>query len=328
MVQLSQRIVAHPRFQHLITGVILLAAIVVGVETSPSLVSRHAATLHALDRIILGIFVAELGVKIVAFGRRPWRFFADPWNCFDFLVVAACFLPINAGYITVLRLARLLRVLRLVRAIPRLQVLVGALLRSIPSMAYVGLLLLLLFYAYGVAATFLFSANDPVHFGSLPISVLSLFRVVTLEGWTELMYIQMRGCDVIGYDGMAELCTQPSAQPGLAVAFFVSFVLLGTMIVLNLFIGVIMNGMEEAQAERETEERLRQREAGEAPSLLDELHEVTGQLAALQQRLGEIQRALAREPEAVRARQASAAAALEREAEAEVPPTSFPPAAA
>ena len=325
MVQLSQRIVAHPRFQQFITSVILLAAVVVGVETYPGLVSRHASTLHLLDRIILGVFVAEIAVKLVALGRRPWRFFADPWNCFDFVVVAACFMPINAGYVTVLRLARLLRVLRLVRAVPRLQVLVGALLRSIPSMAYVGLLLLLLFYAYGVAATFLFSANDPVHFGSLEISILSLFRVVTLEGWTELMYIQMRGCDAYGYDGMAQLCTQPVAQPGLAVAFFVSFVLVGTMIILNLFIGVIMNGMEEAQAEREEEERQRQRESGEAPSLLDELHEVTGQLAALQKRLGEIQRALAREPEAVLARQASAALAVAHEAS---PPPSVPPAAA
>ena len=191
-----------------------------------------------------------------------------------------------------LRLARLLRVLRLLRTVHKLQILVGALLRSIPSMAYVGLLLALLFYAYGGAATFLFSANDPVHFGSLQISMLSLFRIVTLEGWTELLYIQMYGCERYGYDGMAELCTQSSAQPLMAVAFFISFVLLGTMIVLNLFIGVILNGMTEAQAEREAEEKLLLRQTGKAPSLVEELGDVTSQLAALQKRLAELQRAL------------------------------------
>ncbi len=292
MVQLSQRIVQHPRFGQFVTAVILLAAVVVGAETYPSVVAEHGSVLHVLDRVILAIFVAEIAVKMVALGSKPWRFFADPWNVFDFLVVAACFMPLDATYVTVLRLARLLRVLRLVRAVPRLQVLVGALLRSIPSMGYVGLLLGLLFYAYGVAATFLFSGNDPIHFGSLQMSMLSLFRAVTLEDWTDLMYIQMKGCAGYGYDGMMELCTQSVARPVTGALFFVSFVLLGTMIILNLFIGVIMNGMNEAQAEREAEEKLLLRQSGKAPSLVEELGDVTSQLAVLHKRLAELQRAL------------------------------------
>jgi voltage-gated sodium channel len=296
MVQLSQRIAQHPRFQQFITAVILAAAVVVGVETYPGMVAEYGGTLHALDKIILGIFCAEIAVKMIALGSKPWRFFKDPWNCFDFFVVAACFMPVDATYVTVLRLARLLRVLRLVRAVPRLQVLVGALLRSIPSMGYVGLLLGLLFYAYGVAATFLFSGNDPIHFGNLQLSMLSLFRAVTLEDWTDLMYIQMKGCAGYGYDGMIELCTQSAARPVLGALFFVSFILIGTMIMLNLFIGVIMNGMSEATAEREADEKQRLRDAGHAPTLVDELQEVTGQLSVLQKRLAEIQRAMAKAP--------------------------------
>ena len=150
---------------------------------------------------------------------------------------------------TVLRLLRLLRVLKLVKALPKLQILVSALLKSIPSMGYVTLLLFLLFYVYAVSAVFLFGHNDPLHFGDLETAMLSLFRVVTLEDWTDIMYINMYGCDRYGYTAKSIVaCTNPEANPLLASLFFVSFVLIGTMIILNLFIGVIMTGMEEAQA--------------------------------------------------------------------------------
>jgi voltage-gated sodium channel len=91
--------------------------------------------------------------------------------------------------------------------------------------------------------------NDPVHFGNLQISMVSLFRAVTLEDWTDLMYTQMFGCDNYGYDSMQHLCTESTAAPVMGSLFFVSFVLVGTMIILNLFIGVIMKGMDEAQSE-------------------------------------------------------------------------------
>ena len=132
-----------------------------------------------MDQVILWIFVVEIVIKMGAEGKQPWRYFADPWNVFDFIIVAVCFLPINAEYAAVLRLLRLLRVLKLVRALPRLQILVGALLKSIPSMGYVSLLLLMLFYVYACAAVILFGENDPVHFRNLPLAMLSLFRVVT-----------------------------------------------------------------------------------------------------------------------------------------------------
>ncbi len=271
-----------PWFQNFITAVILLAGVVVGFETYPSVAETHRSLLDITNDVILWIFVAEIVVKMGAEGKKPWRYFYDPWNIFDFLIVAVCFMPIDAQYVTVLRLARLLRVLKLVRALPRLQILVGALLKSIPSMVYVSVLLFLLFYLYGVAGTFMFAENDPVHFRNLQMSMLSLFRAVTLEDWTDLMYIAMYGSENYGYDAamLAEWKPTSVAMPVVGAGFFVSFVLMGTMIILNLFIGVIMNGMEEAQKEAEEAELTRLRGGGE-PTLQDNLAELEEQLAAL-----------------------------------------------
>jgi len=277
-------------FQNFITAVILLAGVLVGIETYPAIVERHHTLLHIGDQIVLWIFVVEIVVKMAAEGKRPWRYFLDPWNVFDFIIVAACFLPFEGNAITVLRLLRLLRVLKLVKALPKLQILVGALLKSIPSMVYVSVLLLMLFYVYAVAAVFLFGENDPLHFKSLEIAMLSLFRVVTLEDWTDVMYINMYGCDRYGYDASSVLpCDRPLAQPLLAALFFVSFVLTGTMIILNLFIGVIMSGMDEAQAEAEEivarEAHAHAQAQPQAPTAVSEIEAMQGELAAMQGRL-------------------------------------------
>ena len=197
--------------------------------------------LHALDALVLWIFVVEAALKIARHGRHWYRYYSDPWNVFDFLIVVVCFLPIGGQYAAVLRLARVLRALRLVTAVPRLQLLVGSLLKSIPSLAYVGLLLGVLFYIYAVLGVFMFRGNDPVHFQDLGTALLTLFRVVTLEDWTDVMYIQMYGSDAYpGYADFAQahLREASRALPVIAVAYFVTFVMLGTMIVLNLFIGV------------------------------------------------------------------------------------------
>lgn len=250
MAETLKRVAESSTFANLVTFVILVAGVIAGVETYPAVVERHHALLGVLDLLILAIFVLEIVVKMGAEGSRPWRYFLDPWNGFDFFIVAVALLPIDAEGVAVLRLARLLRVLKLVRALPNLQLLVSALLKSIPSMGYVSLLLGLLFYLYGVAATHLFGANDPVHFGRLEISLLTLFRVVTLEGWTEILYTQMYGCANYGYDQWPERCVASAATPIVANVFFISFILVGTMVIMNLFVGVIMNGMEEAQAEQ------------------------------------------------------------------------------
>jgi voltage-gated sodium channel len=245
------KIIASKPFNLFIICTIIAAGVLVGVETFPSMWAKHEALFYLLDGLILGVFTVEIIIKLRAEGKRPWNYFKDGWNVFDFTIVAVCFLPLGGAYVAVLRLFRLLRVIRLVTVVPKLQLLVTALLRSLPSMFYVCLLLGLLFYIYAVIGVMLFSGNDPIHFGDLWASLLSLFRIVTLEDWTDIMYLQMYGSDVYdGYNQSIEGYTfTPNATPLLGALYFVSFVLAGTMIMLNLVIGVIINGMDEAQKE-------------------------------------------------------------------------------
>jgi voltage-gated sodium channel len=281
MSQSARRIAESIWFQYFITAVIVFA----------SVVAEHGPILHALDRIILGIFVIEILIKLAAEGSAPWRYFRDPFNCFDFAIVAVTLLPFGAQYVTVLRLLRLLRVLRLVHALPRLQILVSALLKSIPSMAYVAIFLGLLFYVYGVAGVFLFGQNDPARFGTLGTAMLSLFTVVTLEGWAELMYFQLYGCEAMAEGASAvALCKTSQAQPVVAPLYFITFILFGTMIVLNLFIGIIMNSMQEAAVEtaRAEEAKARARAGGAAPDLEQNLAD----LAQAAEKLAERARSL------------------------------------
>lgn len=231
---------------------VILAGVVVGLETSRSIMTAYGPWLVALDRAILAAFTVEIVIRIGATGSRPWEYFKDPWNLFDFTVVALCFMPMGGNYIAVLRLVRTLRLLRLLTILPRLQMIVGALLKSIPSIGYVGLLLGLHFYIYAVLGVFLFGPNDPVHFETLGKSMLTLFQVLTLEGWADIMRTQIYGCAEFGYDNFRESCTASQQSPVAASLFFVSFIIIGTMIILNLFIGVIMNGMQELAKENET----------------------------------------------------------------------------
>jgi voltage-gated sodium channel len=281
----AQRLVQSALFQRVITGVILFAAVLVGVETDKAMVAAHGDLLHALDRIVLAIFCAEIVLKMVALSPKPWHYFRDPWNVFDFAIVVACLLPLGSQSATVLRLLRLLRVLRLVHALPRLQVLVGTLLKSLPSMGYVGLFLAMHFYVYGVAAVFLFGENDPRNFGSLPMAVLTLFIVVTGENWSTTLYTQMYGCENFGYEGMEALCTASNAQPVVASLFFVSFIVLGTMVILNLVIGVVMNSMQEAQIENERMDEAKRGGDERHPSLEHELFELRQSMAATLERM-------------------------------------------
>ena len=158
-------------FQRLIIATILLAGIVVGAQTYKDFAIRHHDTLQILDYLILGIFVCEAVIKILAEGKKPLNYFRNPWNAFDFFIVSACllepFVQVGGAFLPVLRLARILRVLRLVTAIPKLQLLVSCLLKSLPSMFYVSILLFLLFYIYGTMAVFFYGDNDPIHFRNL-----------------------------------------------------------------------------------------------------------------------------------------------------------------
>ena len=262
-------------FSRLMIAVILLAGVLAGLETSATDEGRYGALLRGSDALVLVVFMVEITLKIAAHGRQPWRYFQDGWNVFDFIIVAVCCLPMDSQFAAVFRLARGLRLLRLVTAVPKLQLLVGALLKSLGAMGYVTLLLALVFYIYGVAGVHLFGSVDPKHFGSLSAALLSLFRLITLDNWTDIF----------------QSVSIASRLP--AVLYFVSFIMLGTMIMLNLFIGIIMNSMAEMHAEIEQRDRTRHLAEAGRTTLQDELalferqiDELKRQAARLRQRAG------------------------------------------
>jgi len=275
------RLVESVSFNRLVTAIILLAALLVGLETYPPLMERYGPTLQGLNDLVLAVFAIEVLLRMGALWPRPMRYFQSGWNVFDFSIVAVSLLPGMGSYAVVARLLRLLRVLRLIRTLPDLQIILGALLRSIPSIGYVLLLMMLLLYVYGVAGVFLFGSNDPFHFGNLHTALLTLFSILTLEGWVDVLRVQYFGCERFELPDPS-LCTRPIAQPFVSTLYMVSFVLLGTLVFLNLLVGIIVNSMDEMR------KSLQERKAP-APGLEAQLKEVQARLQEAQALLSRLQ---------------------------------------
>jgi voltage-gated sodium channel len=294
MVAFAQRVTSSSWFQNAILVLILASGALSGVESylRSDGQAELLRTISLVQDVILWVFVVEILTKIAACGRRPWDFFRSGWNLFDFTIVGVCLMPLDAQFSSVLRMARLVRTLRLVSILPRLQVLVGALLKSIPSLGYIGALLGLHFYMYAVLGTFLFGKNDPIHFGTLHESFLTLFQVLTLEGWNDVLATQYLGSDLVYDEGLQALTAGvrvSAAQPLVAAGYFVTFIMLGTMIMLNLFTGVIITSMEEAS--NETAEATRKTHLAQRgfTTLRDELGLVSRQLRELSAQLDAIE---------------------------------------
>uniref|UniRef100_A0A7S1XN77 EF-hand domain-containing protein n=1 Tax=Phaeomonas parva TaxID=124430 RepID=A0A7S1XN77_9STRA len=255
----AYEIVESDWFNYFITGVIVLAGMLAGVATYETVQKNAGDVLDAIDWGILGIFVVEFALKVVAEEFEPWRVFRSSWNKFDFVVIVGCALPesMTGGFVNVLRLLRLLRVMKLVKALPQLQVIVTALIMGFQSITYIGIILFMFFYFFGIIGMLLFQENDPWHFGTLDRALLSLFRCSTLEDWTDVMYINIYGCD--HYDGYPGECTDPNPNPGLAVMYFLVFIIIGALVLLTLFIGVVTTSMEEAQAKQERDRDIAER---------------------------------------------------------------------
>ncbi len=243
----ASSVVTSTPFQRLVVGMIAFSALLLGLETDASFVSTHGELLKKIDRFIIGFFVLEILVKILARGRSPLRHFKDPWNVVDFAIVVGCLIPSGTNAMAVFRLVRVLRIFRLVTALPKLQIIIAALVKSVPSMGYVVVLLSIHFYMFGVLGNFLFSKNDPIHFETLGRSFLTLFQVLTLEGWVDVMRVQIYGCATYGYEAFAQKCTANQPQPIAGILYFISFIVMGTMTILNLLIGVVVNSMAESQ---------------------------------------------------------------------------------
>jgi voltage-gated sodium channel len=211
-------------------ALIVLNGLLMGLETIPEVMARSGETLLLVNGVIQGLFVLEITIRILAFWPSPFRFFRDGWNVFDFTVIVLSLLPVGGQFATVSRLARLLRVTRLVSVSFELRLIIQTMLRSIPSMGHVSLLLGLLIYVYGIVGFYIFGTTDPDHWGSLGVAMLSVFQLLTLEGWVEMQ--------------RALLPAHPWAW-----LYFGSFVVVGVFIVINLFIAIVLNNLERVRAE-------------------------------------------------------------------------------
>jgi voltage-gated sodium channel len=231
-------------------AVIVINAIIIGMETSPMLMERYGSILGALDQIAIGIFVVEILLKLFVYRLS---FFKNGWNIFDFAIVAVALLP-TGGSLSVLRALRILRALRLVSAMPKMRKVVQGLFAAIPSMGTVIILLALVFYIAAVMATKLFGSEFPQWFGSIGASLYSLFQIMTLESWS--MGIVRPIMEVYPW----------------AWVFFVPFVLVTSFVVLNLFIAIIVNAMHEEADEEQTAQR---------DEILDEIRAIRREIKAL-----------------------------------------------
>jgi voltage-gated sodium channel len=254
------RLLQDPNAERVITALIVVNAIILGLETSPSAMAVAGPALRLADAVILDVFVLEIGARLFVHGTRFWR---DPWSVFDFSVVGIALVPAT-GNLSVLRALRIIRALRLISTIKSMRRVVGGLLHAIPGMGTIVALLLLVFYVFSVMATKLFGADFPQWFGTIGESAYSLFQIMTLESWS-----------------MGIVRPVMELHPW-AWAFFVPFILLTSFTVLNLFIGIIVDAMQ-SQHEAELIE-----EKGETEA---ELHHILAEIKALRAEVRELRTA-------------------------------------
>jgi voltage-gated sodium channel len=250
--------------QNAIIALIVFNAIILGLETSDTAMAHVGGLLQLLDRIVLAVFVVEIAVKLYAWDLR---FFRSAWNVFDFSIVAIALIPAS-GPFAILRALRILRVLRLLTRIQRLRHIIETLLRAIPSIGWIAFLLLMVFYIFGVMGTQLFGDAFPKFFGTLGRTMYTLFQVMTLESWS-----------------MA-VARPVIEQFPFAWIYFVTFILITAFTVLNLFIGIIVNTMQEGyhESEQQSREDIETRARSERQELLNLLRDIDQRLERLESR--------------------------------------------
>ena len=265
MTAVLRRIIEDPRTERVVMTLIIINAILLGLETSVTVRAHIGGLLQVLDQAILAVFVAEILARLVV---HRWRFFRDPWSVFDFIVVGIAVVPTTETF-SVVRALRVLRVLRLITAMPSLKRVVAGLLTALPGMGSIVLLIGLIYYVFAVMATKMFGDAKPELFGTLGDSLFTLFTVMTLEGWV---------------DGVTKpvMETHPWAW-----IFFIVFIVFTTFMVLNLFIGVVVNAMQAEAEKGMAAERAAEREIvhGEAEPILAEVRRLRDDLAALRKEL-------------------------------------------
>ncbi|HEX5204952.1 MAG TPA: ion transporter [Actinoplanes sp.] len=241
------------------------------LETYPD-VELAVPELSWLERLFQGIFVVEIVLRILAFGRRPQDFFKHGWNVFDFVVIAAVFVPGLHGDTAALRVIRIARVVRLVRFSPGLRTIVTALLRSLPGVGGFLALALVTFYVYGMAGWLIFAESDPEHYGTIGRAVLTLFVLLSLETLPELIG---SGLELSPW----------------TLVYYVSYVIITVNLLLNILIAVIVNSMEEARRLEMTESLATDEDRDGVPDDIDRIM-ITQRLDDLRTMIAELERDL------------------------------------
>lgn len=217
--------IEHTQFVNIIAGLIVLNAVLLGLETDPQIRESHGGFLFFLDHLILAVFIAEITLKLYVYRLS---FFREGWNVFDFVIIAGSLFSAG-GAMAVLRTFRIFRILRLMSIIPSMRRVITALFNAVPGMTSILGIMLLIFYIAAVLATTIFGAHpDPemqALFGSMGHSMYTLFQVMTLEGWPDI------------------------ARPTIALfpwawLYFMIFIIVTAFAVLNLFVGIIVDAMD------------------------------------------------------------------------------------
>ena len=218
----AQKLVESGLFQSVILALIIANAATLGAETFPGVMDAVGPALRLTDRLILNVFIAEIALRIFA-----WRgaYFRQGWNLFDLIIVGISVVAATSG-LAALRAFRVLRVLRVITVIPRMRVVVSALLDSLPGIASVGVVLTLIIYVFAVIASNLYGAEHPDRFGDVFASMYTLFQIMTLEGWPDI-------------------AASVGETHQRSWVFFLSFVLLATFTMLNLFVAIVVRVVEE-----------------------------------------------------------------------------------
>ncbi|RAI03600.1 voltage-gated sodium channel [Acuticoccus sediminis] len=264
MQQSLQSLLLSRRWEAFIVVLIVVNAVILGLMTSSRAMAAAGPLLELLDGAILAVFTVEIALRIFAFRAR---FFKDPWSLFDFFVVAIALMPTTESF-SVLRAFRILRVMRLISVIPTLRRVVGGLIAALPGMASIVLLMVIIFYIFSVMATSLYGGTFPDWFGSIGSSAYTLFQIMTLESWS-----------------MGIVRPVMEAYPN-AWVFFVPFIMVTAFAVLNLFIGIIVSGMQqeveqEAAASRDALLEEQTHVAHDVKALRDEVRELTAAIERL-----------------------------------------------
>jgi len=270
------RVVYSQSFELCIAAIILLNAVALALLTIPGIDGATRQSLVRFDEIALWIFVCELIVRMISYGRKPWEFFKTGWNIFDFIIIGLS--PFLANQTLILRLLRIFRLIRIFRFLPEVRILTRSITRSLPPLMSMSVLIFLALFIYGMAGVYLFGEQMPEQWGDITAALTSLFILLTLEEFATYLV-----------DGLA---VSPWALP-----FYISYVFVIVFTILNVLIGVVLNAMDEARQEnREREEDIKKLQtfAKEVEEISADGQVTSDEITRLQEKIATLERQLRR----------------------------------